>query len=162
MNIALLVIDIQEAFIGEQRGTKVFEDTMMFINATATLFRQSSKPVLNIRDLEEGNSSEFDNVKEWQKHEQDIEIKKYHSNSFWQTDLDSKLKDLNVDFLVLCGNAAEYCVLATYNGALERGFKSAILQHGVFANHPNGLEFIQLNRPLISYGALSYFIKESK
>lgn len=69
------------------------------------------------------------------------------------------LKEKNIDFVVLCGNAAEYCVLATYNGAIERNFGVAMLQHGIFACHQNGLMDIYYNRALISFEVISYMLR---
>lgn len=158
MNIGLLVIDVQKAFIGELKDTKVYNETLMFINAATNLFRSARLPVIVIRDLSEGDGPEFDNVAEFESSKTDIEVIKYHSNAFWQTNLDQLLKDKGIDFLILCGNAAEYCVLATYNGALERGYKTVILQHGVFANHERGLMDLYWNRSLISYTALKFML----
>jgi nicotinamidase-related amidase len=158
MNIALLIIDIQKAFIGELKNERVYSDTLAYINATAQLFRKSNHQVYVIRDIEEGDGDEYQNVEELLKDPNDIEVLKVHSNSFWQTDLDTKLREKKIDFLVLCGNAAEYCVLATFNGAKERGYGAAILQHGVFSNHPNGLMDLYLNRPLISYEVIKHVL----
>ena len=128
------------------------------INETAKLFRKAGKPVIIVRDIEGGNDDTFQNVEELKVEDSDKEVLKVFGNSFWKTDLEEILKAENVDFVVLCGNAAEYCVLATYNGAIERGFGAAMLQHGIFAAHPNGLIDIYNNRSLISYGVISYML----
>lgn len=158
MNIALLIIDVQEAFIGHRRSEKDYEDTFEYINETAALFRQAGKPVIVIRDIEGGNDDAFQNVEELAVKDSDVEVLKTFSNGFWNTDLEKILKEKNVDFVVLCGNAAEYCVLATYNGAIERGFGAAMLQHGIFACKPSGLMDIYNNRALISYEVVSYML----
>lgn len=160
MNIALLVIDIQKAYLEEVMHTKAFDDTMMYINATSNLFRKNNHPVIVIRDLSEGDDDSYLNVGAFNADPNDIEVIKYHGNSFWQTPLDQILKERHIDFLVLCGNAAEFCVLATYNGALERGYKVVVLQHGVFARRESGLLDLYWNRSLISYTALNYMLKE--
>lgn len=160
MNIGLLVIDVQKAFIGDLKGTQVYEETLMYINAASELFRKAAKDVFIIRDLEEGDSDLYDVVDDLIVSEKDSEIIKYHSNSFWQTDLEEKLKEKHIEFLVLCGNAAEYCILATFNGAKERGFKAAMLQRGVFANNKIGLDDLFINRPLISYEVLRFILNQ--
>jgi len=159
MNIALLVIDVQKAFIGNRSNSIEYQNTMEVINAVSSIFRKSGKPVIIIRDIEEGNGDEYKNVDELIVHQDDIHIEKLHSNSFWKTDLEDILKEKKVDFVVLCGNAAEYCVLATYNGARERGFGAAMLQHGIFSNYPMGLQDLYNNRDLISYEVISYLFK---
>lgn len=162
MNIALLIIDVQKAYIGHRKGEKQYEDTFEYINETAKLFRQSQKPVIVVRDIEGGDRAEFANVEELQVEKSDIEVLKTFSNSFWRTNLEQILKEKKVDFVVICGSAAEYCVLATYNGALEREFGAAMLQHGIFANHPESLIDIYNNRALISYGVISYMLGKDR
>jgi nicotinamidase-related amidase len=158
MKIAFLIIDVQEKFIGHKRGKK-YDMTFEYINETAEIFRESNLPVYVIRDVEGGTGPEFDNVKELETKDSDIEILKEYSNSFWKTDLETKLKGQGVEFVVLCGNAAEFCVLATFNGAIERDFGVSILQNGVFAHSKVGLEDHFLNRSIISIDALYHFIK---
>lgn len=158
MNIALLIIDVQKAFIGERKGQKEYNNTFEYINETAALFRNAGKPVIIVRDIEGGNDESFQNVEELIVQDSDIEILKSFGNSFWKTNLEDILNEKNVDFIVLCGNAAEYCVLATYNGAIERGFGAAMLQHGIFACNPSGLMDIYNNRSLISYEVISYML----
>lgn len=160
MNIALLIIDVQKAFIGHRKEEAEYMETFEYINETAELFRSVGNPVIVIRDIEEGNDEAYQNVEELISKASDIEVLKEFSNSFWKTNLEQVLRENEVDFIVLCGNAAEYCVLATYNGAIERGFGAAMLQHGIFANHKNGLMDIYNNRALISYNVLSYFLGE--
>lgn len=159
MNIALLIIDVQEAFIGHRRGEKQYADTFEYIHATADLFQSAGKPVIIVRDIEEGDGELYKNVKEMSGIASDYEVLKMKSNAFWETSLEATLKSHAVDFVVLCGNAAEYCVLATYNGAIERGFGAAMLQHGIFANHNEGLIDLYKNRALISYQVISYMLK---
>jgi len=158
MNMALLIIDVQEAFIGNQKGEQGYHTTFEYINETAALFRNAGKPVIIVRDIEGGDDDRFQNVEELLVKNSDIEVLKEFSNSFWKTNLEEILKERNIDFVVICGNAAEYCVLATYNGALERNFGAAMLQHGVFAKHPNGLLDIYNNRSLVSYEVISYML----
>ncbi|SCY60655.1 isochorismatase family protein [Alkaliphilus peptidifermentans] len=158
MNIALLIIDVQEAFIGQRRGEQGYSNTFEYINETAALFRKAHKPVIIVRDIEGGDDENFQNVKELNVEDSDIEVLKEFSNSFWRTNLEEILKERNVDFVVLCGNAAEHCVLATYNGADERGYGVAMLQNGIFALHPNGLLDIFNNRSVISYQVISYML----
>ncbi|MCI3922574.1 isochorismatase family protein [Paenibacillus sp. TRM 82003] len=159
MNIALLIIDVQEAFVGDRRGKKEFEDTLAYINETAKLFRNAGRPVIVVRDIEEGDGERMRNVEELQTGETDFELLKEYSNSFWKTNLEEMLREREVDFVVNCGNAAEHCILATYNGARERGFGTAMLQHGIFAEHPDSLLDIYRNRALISYGVISYMLR---
>lgn len=158
MNIGLLIIDVQKAFIGHRKEEGEYHRIFEYINETAGLFRKIGKPVIIVRDIEGGNDDPYQNVEELFVKDSDIEVLKEFSNSFWKTNLEEILKANNIDFVVVCGNAAEYCVLATYNGAIERGFGAAMLQHGIFANHTGGLVDIYNNRSLISYEVISYML----
>ena len=160
MKIALLIIDVQKAYIDHNMGESEYNKTFDYINHTAFLFRESKKPVIIIRDLSDGDDENYANADELATDESDIEIIKYYGNSFWKTELEETLKKLDVDFVVLCGNAAEYCVLATYNGAMERGFGAAMLQNGIFAASQTGLLDIAFNRAVISHQVISYILSE--
>jgi len=162
MNIALLIIDVQKAFIGERKDEPLYKKTFEYINYTASLFRQSGRPVMIIRDLSEGEGKIYENVDDLVTSSSDIEFIKYYGNGFWKTELEKILKDLGVDFVVICGSAAEYCVLSTYNGAIERGFQGAMLQNGIFAETETGLKDIAFNRPVVSYQVISYMLEQYK
>jgi nicotinamidase-related amidase len=155
---AFLIIDMQEGYIGDKRETEAFANTVTHINYVSDLFRKAGKPVIFVKDISEGDTSEYDYVSELVKIKEDDEIKKLDNNSFWNTTLHELLQKKNVDFIVLAGQAAEYCVTATYFGALERGYKTVMLQNGILAVTPSGLETINDLRPLISYSSLKNFL----
>jgi len=156
MSIALLIIDLQKAYLKDRKGDPKYKMTFEYINETSKLFRQSGQPVIVIRDLEGEDSDEYQNAEDLITEKSDINIIKHYSNGFWKTDLEKILKEKDIELVVLCGMAAEFCVLATYNGALERGFKPVMLQNGLFAGSELGLKDAALNRSLISYQAISY------
>jgi nicotinamidase-related amidase len=160
VNIALLIIDVQKAFIGNRKGEQEYYNALEYINETAKLFRKADKPVIIVRGISEGDDESFQNVEELIVQDSDTEVLKTYSNSFRKTNLEAILKEKNIDFVVLCGSAAEYCVLATYNGAVERDFGAAMLQHGILVNYPNGLIDIFQNRSLISYDVISYMLRK--
>lgn len=162
MKIALLIIDVQKAFLSDRIGSKIFEDTMAYINYTSALFRKHDHPVYVIRDIEEGDGDDYLNLNELIVDSKDHEILKTNNNSFWNTDLEVMLKNKQVDVVVLCGNAAEHCVQATYFGAKERGFTPLMLQNGIFSDYPEGLIDIYKNRPLVSYTALRFLLQKDK
>lgn len=154
MNIAFLIIDVQKAFVGKRLHEEHVSMALDYINYTADLFRAHEKPVFVIRDIEEGDGEDYQNLDELIVKETDIQLTKKSNNSFWQTNLEAELKQRAIDFLVLSGNALEYCVTATYFGALERGFKTVFLQNGIIAEFKESLDIFYKQRPLISYTAL--------
>lgn len=160
MNIAFVIIDVQKAFVGHLKSEKIYEDTLAFINATSAQFRKANQPVIIVRDIEEGDDETFQNVDELMVDTKDIELTKTFNNSFWKTDLEKILKDKHIDFLVIAGNAAEHCITATFFGARERGFKVAMLQHGIFADREESLISIYYDRPLISYTVIQALLNK--
>jgi nicotinamidase-related amidase len=151
---ALLIIDMQEAFIGSKRNSNLFQPTMDTINEAISVFRQLDKPIFIIRDLSEGSSSDFDTIPEVMVSSEDHEIIKYHNNSFWNTTLDDILKQKNIKSIIISGNAAEYCIIATYFGALERGYHVSLLENGIFAETAFGLEVLHATKPMISLSTI--------
>lgn len=159
MKIALIIIDVQKAYIGHRKDEKVYDETFWTINYTADLFRKAKKPVIIVRDIAEGDGAEYDNVVDLKVVSTDHDILKYYRNSFWKTNLDVLLKDLDVDFVVLCGNAEEFCVSATYNGAIERDFGVALLQNGVFAETEVGTLDMMHNKNLVANNVLKALLE---
>ena len=157
---ALLIIDVQEAYIGERREDPRYHKIMANVNSASALFRRNHAPVFVVRDLSDGSDSRFDNVRELIVQDSDYEILKVHNNSFWKTDLDEILRSLSVDWLLLCGNAAEFCVDATYFGARERGYEPHILQGAVFAETEVGLAAMETVRPMFAQPDLQTLFKE--
>lgn len=147
---AILVIDVQEAYLGDGREEPRYQQTMAAINAATAEFRRQQCPVIVVRDLSDGDGPIFDNVRELHTEPTDIRIEKRFNNSFWQTDLDTILKEKSVDWLLLCGNAAEFCVDATYFGALERGYTPFLLRGGLFAATKEGLACAEAVRPMLT------------
>lgn len=165
MNLGLLIIDMQQAF-GDQEQTKTsVNQALEYINETSDLFRSNHLPVIVIQDneVDEGPGSPgFENVEGLVIHDSDVRLFKDYNNAFWKTNLDEQLKALNVDFLIISGFAAEYCVLFTLNGARERGYGASLLQHGIAGVDPEQVKQIQLLRPVISLEAIDYIINKAK
>ena len=159
---ALIIIDMQEGYIGHKRGTGDFQEVVEYINYIASMFRKEGRPVIFVRDISEGEGEEFCTIPELTMTEEDYEILKFYNNSFWETGLDKLLKELKVEMLILAGSAAEYCVTATYFGAKERGYEPVLLQNGVLSVIIEGYQAMMKTRPLISYQPLKYILTKIK
>ncbi len=163
MSIALLIIDMQKAFIEIEKCSESINDALEYINETSRMFRAADKPVIIIQDEEAGeghDSHGFNLMDELDVEDTDFRISKLHSNSFWETDLDKLLKELKVEFLVISGFAAEYCVVFTYNGAVERRFNASILQHGIAGFNHDQVRETQYIRPIISIETIEYILNK--
>ncbi|KAA0547211.1 isochorismatase family protein [Bacillus sp. BGMRC 2118] len=164
MKIALLVIDMQKIFLEEQMKELKVERACEYINYVGNLLRSHNHLVVHVKDVEsanEDNEQLLDFISEVYVDPSDKIVTKEFSNSFWKTNLEEILNEHNVGLVIVAGFAAEHCVLFTYNGANERGFKSVILQNGIVGERPSSVEFIYQDRNLISHPVISYLVSHS-
>ncbi len=145
----LLVIDIQNQYLPWMAS----EDTtvaMPRINWLINYFRQKNLPIIRIYHDEPGQAPEPGDVGfEFPDHilvtDEDAKIIKNYGDSFHQTGLTQKLKDLQVNTVFLCGLSATGCVLATHFGASGHGFESFMIKDAIMSNdaeHTNSVEEI--------------------
>lgn len=158
---ALLIVDMQINCKESTSCKASFERAVEYINEVSEYFRERNLPVVIIKDIEAGGpgTDGFECVDELIVSQGDFKVGKSYCNAFWETELDDMLKDEGVDAVIVCGFAAEHCLLFTYNGARERGYKSFLLQNGIAGFDHEEIKRIQLLRPVISYDALEYFLK---
>ncbi len=162
MKIALLVIDMQHEFFMKDQTAQDIKLALEWINPTIDLFHQAKQTVIFVQDEEAGEgpgSDGFDLFKDLNRKPEDHVLSKFYSNAFWKTDLEDILKDLKIDFLVICGFAAEFCVNYTYNGALERGFKATILQNGISGFDKTYSKMIHEICNVTSYNTIEFLLK---
>lgn len=165
MSMAFLIVDVQNKYVEDERFKPMFEKASMYINATSELFREHHCLVVHIQHLDSMTNPsqyEFQIAEKIIQKETDLYVTKTFSNGFWETDLDQVLKEHKIEFIVISGLSAGYCVLSTYNGAIERGYGAALLQHGLLANDKEELSFVESTRALISYTSINYFLNHSK
>ena len=163
MKIAFLVIDVQEKYVSRDSFKSTFDSAKEYINYVSELFREAKQPVVHIRHMEPNEDvfkPEFQVSKDILQKENDLYVNKAYGNAFWKTDLEKILKDLEVDCVICSGLSAIHCVLATYNGAVERGFETAMLQNGLVGNGYDEVKQVYLNRNVVSYNIISYLLKK--
>jgi nicotinamidase-related amidase len=160
MKPALLVIDIQNEFINvNQACLDSLKSAIEYINAAIDLFREKNLPVVVIqhkneeRGLVPGNSG-FDVPESVKVVPEDIRIVKNYGNSFTKTGLAEKLRELQVDTVIVTGFCAEYCVLSTYRGAQDLDFTPIILKGSLASDNAEHIRFVEEISEIISYGAL--------
>lgn len=160
MKVALLIIDMQRGCREATQCKRQFDVAIEYINEISQYLRNKNMPVVVIKDVDVGapGSDDFECVEDLIVSETDIVVHKSYSNSFWETDLDDILKNTGVDGVIISGFAVEHCVIFTYNGACERGYKTFLLQHGVAGFNEDEIKRIQFLRPVVSYEAIEYFI----
>lgn len=134
-NTALVVIDVQNVMF-ETPGY-VLHDGERVLDTIKSLIvkaRKAGVPVVYIQHTTEGIGSEFEkDSHNWQVHPAiapqtgDTTSLKYTYDSFCNTELDAKLKNLGAEKLVICGLQTEVCVDTTVRSALAHGYESTLV-----------------------------------
>ena len=164
MKAALLVIDLQKKFFEiDDAHSESLKLAIEYINEAIMIFRKKGFPIISIQHKDE-NEGFIPGNEEFEVHEsvklepQDLRIVKTYGNSFTKTKLNERLKQLDVDTVVITGFCAEECVLSTYVGAEDNDFTPVILRSAIASGNPNHIKFVEEISNLISVGALKKFL----
>lgn len=154
MKPALLILDPQNDFFQDENPYLAeFQRVVSRVNAAITLFREHSWLVVFIQHT---SATKLPGSYEWAIYRQfdcrpeDIRLTKTYKDAFCATHLDLMLSSHDVDFLVVSGFLAEHCVLATYRGALECGYRAALLTAGIAGFDSQAVEAIERSCAQIS------------
>jgi len=160
MKPALLIIDVQKQFFNiNQTCAESLKSAIEYINATITLFRKKNHPIFIIQhrnddeDLVPGKPG-FDLPETLNVEPQDTRITKTHGNSFANTGLTEKIRQLGIDTVFLTGFCAEYCVLSTYRGAEDLDITPIIVKGSLASPNAEHIRFVEEVSETISFGAL--------
>lgn len=159
MKIALLIVDMQNVFLRDLKGKIPLESATEHINYVADLLRAQDHCVVLVQDIEgadDPDSELFDIIPEIRVEPGDIRVTKESSNAFWNTNLQEVLFENEVGLVIVSGFAAEHCVLFTYNGALERGFSTVMLQHGILSLDDEVIQSTYRHRNVISHPVIKF------
>ena len=127
MKKAVLVIDVQNGLF--ETGEKPFEadEVIKRINKITSRARELNLPVIFIQHtqkkglLTEG-SHEWEIHKDLIVNKTDIKINKTTPDSFLKTELQNYLLSNNIEELIICGYASEFCVDTTTRKAAALGY----------------------------------------
>lgn len=162
MKIGYLIIDMQSIYLQEDPIEKnVLDKACMYINYVSDLLRSKDHIIIHIQDIEgmqESNKEMYEIISEIQVKDNDLRVTKVNPNAFWKTELEHILRSHGVELVVISGFAAEHCVLFTYNGASERGFKPVILQNGILSTNSDVITSTNRDRNLISHPVIEHLI----
>ncbi|MCF7929919.1 MAG: isochorismatase family protein [Acholeplasmataceae bacterium] len=161
MNVAFLIVDVQKEYVEEPMFKDQLKTAAMYINEVSGYFRNAKRPVIHIQHATAGDGKGTEGFKvadEIIQKDSDIYMTKAYGNGFWKTNLEETLKSFDVDYVIISGLSASSCVLATLNGATERGFKASLLQHGLLGNSLESVKLIENERNLISFSAIKYIL----
>lgn len=163
MNIGFLIIDMQRGFLSQHMEAYAVPRACEHINYVAELMRNDNQTVIHIQDIEGVLDLEEEDIKiipEIKVEASDLSIFKKASNAFWNTELETILRDRNINMVIVSGYAAEHCVLFTYNGAIERDFKAVMLQNGILSSHQDMITSNYRDRNMISYPVIEFLLND--
>ena len=147
---ALLVIDVQNKFTEITDGLKrSMLGKMETVNGAIDLFRERGRPVIYMlfdgmghldREIDEPDSL----IPEIRKPlDGEHQVHKTVMNSFHNTDLESILKNMDCDSIVIVGLVAHLCVAATYYSAYYHAISPSILKGGEAATDEPNVEHVE-------------------
>lgn len=160
MKPVLLVVDIQKQFFGvDPVMTQSLNNAIRYINAAIGLFRKKELPVIAIQHVAEAGglvpgAEGFELPDELNVLPSDEHIHKHYGNAFNKTSLEAKLRELDVDTLIITGFCAEHCVLSTYRGAEDVDLTPIVLRGALASDNLEHIKFVENINEVISLGAL--------
>lgn len=106
------------------------------INELSNLFRNQNSPVIFIQHDGTGtgefelNTTQWEILNELNVESADIRINKYANDVFYNSVLQSKLKELNIDHLYITGCATDFCVESTIQSAIIKNYNVTVVSDG--------------------------------
>ena len=134
---ALIIIDIQnDYFKGGNMELFQPESALDNVLKLEERFKKDNKPIIYIQHINEDPNASFfvkdtegvELRKELNPSEKDDIIIKHYPNSFLETNLQNKLKELDVEQLVICGMMTHMCVDSTTRAAAELGYQPILIE----------------------------------
>ncbi|WP_158974987.1 cysteine hydrolase family protein [Cellulophaga sp. L1A9] len=133
---ALLIIDMQKGSFTPKTPRFDVDGVVKRMNELAELFRKAESPVIYIQHDGTGTGEFEKNTMEWELLDSlnvkptDILIDKYVNDVFYNSELKSKLTELNVTELFITGCATDFCVESTIQSALTKDYNITIVSDG--------------------------------
>lgn len=131
MTTALLVIDVQQGMFDSDPPIHNGPELISHINQAIQKAREESFPIIFIQHNGPEASPLQKGTPGWSIHPEmphaKITIEKHTPDSFYQTELQNKLNEWNVNHLVLSGIQTEACVDTTCRRAFAEGYQVTLL-----------------------------------
>lgn len=133
---ALLVIDMQKGSFTPKTPRFDADSVIKRINKLASILRAQNQPVIYIQHDGTGTGEFEKNTWEWENLDSlsvdsdDILIDKYANDAFYNSQLQAKLTELNVNELYITGCATDFCVESTIQSALSKDYTIIVVENG--------------------------------
>ncbi len=149
MNPVLLVVDIQNAWLGGSPELRTsVEKRIKVINGAIGWFRKNKHLIIVIyhedpkQEVMSGTEAfEFAPVVQILK--DDVRVTKHYGDSFNKTGLELILRKQGIDTVLIVGLSASGCALATYMGAENHDFRCMLVKDGVASHDENHVRFAE-------------------
>ncbi len=160
---ALLVIDVQNAYIGWMDESDK-DMAIEYINAVIAIFEKYNLPIIRVYHQDKNwgpaeDSEEFKFVPEVNVKEEYPMVIKHYGNAFTKTDLDKILKEKEINTVFLCGLSATGCVLATHVGASDHDYDVFMIKNALLSPNKEHTDFIETIMSSVSYENLNFMFK---
>jgi len=170
---ALVVIDVQNinfapGAVAEKGQVPGREKLVPVINKLISFFRENKMPIIWVIGyltpetclafaryypvfgpptyfLSQG-SEEAEIWKEFSPQPGDVTVVKHHMSSFFETDLDTKLRSLGIEYPCIVGTNTDECVEGTLRNACERLYKSITVSDAVGSRNGEEAQRLALKR----------------
>lgn len=149
MKPALLVVDIQNAWIDENKDLKESVDKRInTINRAIRWFRKKKLPIVVVQHEDRkcgvtSGSRPFECIDALEIRDDDLRVTKHYPNSFCKTNLAAILRKNQCDAVVIVGLSASGCALATAFGALDHDMDSYFVMNGVASHSEEHARFAE-------------------
>ncbi len=139
MKKALIIIDVQnDYFLGGKMELVGMNDAAESTRSVLESFRKKNLPVIHVQHVSVQPGATFfvpetEGVKINEKVaplKDEIIITKHYPSSFRETALESELKKLGVEDLVICGAMSHMCIDTTVRAAFDLGYKCSLVVDG--------------------------------
>jgi len=133
---ALLIIDMQKGSFTPKTPRFDADRVVKRMNELAELFRKAESPVIYIQHDGTGTGEFEKHTTEWELlnslnvEPTDILIDKYANDVFYNSELKSKLTELNATELFITGCATDFCVESTIQSALTKDYNITVVSDG--------------------------------
>jgi nicotinamidase-related amidase len=131
--VAVIVIDVQQMFFSGPSPAYRGEEVIDGINRLTASARKANAPVFFVQHESDANGPLARGSDAWQlpsalvREQTDASIHKTVGDSFHETPLADQLRQQDIDSVVICGYASEFCVNATARRAELLGLRTTIV-----------------------------------
>lgn len=142
---ALLVIDMQKGSFTEQTPRHDTNGVVERINQLSAKLRSTNDPVIFIQHNGEAYGQFIKHTREWellddlQVDSKDLVVDKYANDSFYNTELQTVLDNMEINTLLISGCATDFCVESTVQSALTKDFSIIIISDAHTTGNRPGL-----------------------